>query len=33
MLTDQRFWVGVLAGVALTWAYHKYASTKMSQSQ
>jgi hypothetical protein len=24
MLTDSRFWVGVLIGVGGTWAYHKY---------
>jgi hypothetical protein len=31
MLTDQRFWLGVLAGVALTWAYHRYAMQKSPQ--
>jgi hypothetical protein len=24
MLTDSRFWVGVLVGFGGTWAYHKY---------
>ncbi len=28
MLTDGRFWVGVVAGVALTYAMHAYTARK-----
>ena len=29
MLTDHRFWLGIIVGVGGTYVYHKYAAKKM----